>query len=106
MDIQTLRDWIIVVYGVIGIITFIVMIAVTTAIGFAVTGLVKTVRGLMDNKISPAIDSVRHTSESVKGGATFIMDTAAAPVIRTYSFFSGVRRSMEVLTGLRHRRRQ
>ena len=104
MDLQTVRDWVIIISGVFGIITFLTITIVFAAIGIGATKLLRTVNGLVDTKVSPTADSVRKTAETVRGGAGFIMDTAAAPIIKTYGVVAGVRRGVGVLTGLAKRR--
>lgn len=104
MDLQTVRDWVIIVYGIFGIVTFLVITIVTALIGYGVMRLLSGVNNTVESKVGPTIDSIRHTSESVRGGATFVIDAAVAPVIRAYGVVSGVRRGIAVFSGLRRRR--
>lgn len=106
MDLQTVRDWVVIVYGIFGIITFLTITVVTAVIGIGVTRLLRTVNDVVDTKVAPTVNSVRKTTETIRGGAAFIMDTAAAPVIKTYGVVAGVRRGVAVLTGLAKRRAQ
>ncbi len=104
MDLQTVRDWVIIVYGIFGIVTFLVITIVTALIGYGVMRLLSGVNNTVESKVGPTIDSIRQTSESVRGGATFVIDAAVAPVIRAYGVVSGVRRGIAVFSGLRRRR--
>jgi hypothetical protein len=106
VDLQTVRDWVIIVYGIFGIITFLVITIVTAVIGVGVTRLLGAVNDLVDKKVAPAVESVKKTTDTVRGGASFIMDTAASPVIKTYGLVAGVRRGIGVLTGLTKRREE
>ena len=105
MDLQTVRDWVVIVYGIFGIITFLIVSSVTALIGFGVVRVLGAVRNTLETRVDPTLSSLRGTSQSVRGGATFIMDAAAAPIIRTYGIVSGIRRGLQVLTGLRRGRR-
>lgn len=104
MDLQTVRDWVIIVYGVFGIITFLIISAVTALIGLAVLRLLGAVNSTVEDRVGPAIDSVRDTAKSVRGATDFIADTVARPVIRTYGIVAGVRRGIAVFSGLRRPR--
>ena len=105
MDLQTARDWVIVVYGVVGIITFLVVTIVTAGIGVAGIKLVRTVRSLITDQVSPTISNVRDTSETIRARTSFLIDTAVRPVIKAHATISGIRRGLAVFSGLSRRMR-
>jgi hypothetical protein len=98
------RDVFIIIYSILGILFLIVLLALTVFIGLTVRGVIRQARGLIDQEIKPTLHSVRDTAESIKGTADFVGQTAVTPIIKTYSFVSGVRRGIGMLTGLRKRK--
>jgi len=54
---------------------------------------------LMRHEIKPILDSTNETVSTVRGTATFLSDHLVSPMVKISSFFSGVRRSAQVLTG-------
>lgn len=105
MDVSTLRDWVVIVYGVLGIIAFLVVIIATVVVAMAILRLVRAARDTVDMQINPTIQTVRHTSEAIQSRVSFILDHAARPIIRTYATVSGVRRGLAAFSGLRRRPR-
>ena len=98
--IEEIRDYVVVVYGIIGILFFFVAIIVTLIVGFSVKGLIGAVRGAIDESVRPALDAVKSTADTVKGTTEFVGQTAIAPIVRTYGMFAGVRKGLGVLTGI------
>ncbi len=103
MDIETVRDWVIIIYGIFGIITFLTITVVVAAIGYVVIKLVGVINGTIEERVNPALGAVQDTAHSVQNGASFVFEVTTAPVIRVYSFVSGVRRGVAVFSGLRRR---
>ena len=104
MGLDELRDIVIVVYGVLGILLFVVLIAVAIGVFVATRKLTRAVRELLADPIRPTLNEVRETAQNVRGTSEFIADRAVHPVIRTVAAVRGVRRGIGVVTGLRRRR--
>ncbi|HLB29284.1 MAG TPA: hypothetical protein VJM69_04035 [Dehalococcoidia bacterium] len=104
MDLQEVRDLIIIIFGALGSIAFLAFLAVTLAVGIAVRSLIGNVQQTLQSGVNPLLASAQDTANSVRGATRFITDTAVAPVIRLYSFYAGLRRGLGVLTGLRRRK--
>lgn len=104
MSLEELRDLIIVIWGILGIIVLAALLVVTLVLGVAAKGLIGTVQGLIRDDVQPTLRSARHTVDSIRGTTSFVADTAVAPVIRVYGAVSGVRRFLSVLGGFRRRR--
>ena len=105
LSLAGFRDAIIVIYGILGIIFFVVAIFVVAFLFFSVKGLISTVKELLQETVKPTLDSVRDTARSVKGTSDFVGETAVRPIIKTYGLLAGVRRGAGVLSGLAGRRR-
>jgi len=105
MSLEELRDLIIVIWGILGIVFLVVAVVVSVVVGFAARGLIGTVQGLLRDDVQPSLRSARQTIDSIRGTTSFVADTAVAPVIRVYGAVSGVRRFLGVLSGFRKRKR-
>lgn len=101
LSVEVIRDIVIIIYGILGILFLIVAIAVAAVLGFTVKGLIGQVRRLIDEDVKGTLQSVRGTAESVRGTADFVGQTAVTPIIKTYGFVSGIRKGIGVITGLR-----
>lgn len=106
MDLQELRDLIIVIFGILGILVLVVTLVVVLVVGFAARGLIGALRGVISAQLSPTLDSARQTMDDIRGTTAFITDTAVSPIIRVYAFVGGVRRGLASLLGLTLRRRR
>ncbi len=102
-----LADWRDVVVIAVGSLTMLVLIAVlvvTVVLGLLMRSLLGTVRRVLNDEVSPLINSAQQTVHTVKGTATFVSEKAASPIIRVYGVVSGARRAISVLTGIAGRR--
>ena len=104
MSLEELRDLIIVVWGILGIVFLAVAIVLGIVVGLSARRLIGTVRSLLQDDVQPTLRSARQTVDSIRGTTSFVADTAVAPVIRVYGIFSGVRRFLSVLLGFKKRR--
>ena len=104
MDLADVRDIVVIAYGIIGLLLFLVLLVVAVSILFAVRGLRRTLRDLIDDPVRPTLQEVRQTAENVRGASEFATDTAIHPLIRIVSMGRGVRRGVGVVTGLTRRR--
>jgi hypothetical protein len=104
MSLEELRDLVIIVWGILGIVFLAVALILTVVVGLTARGLMSTVRTLLRDDLQPTLRSARQTVESIRGTTSFVSETAVAPVIRVYGIVSGVRRFMSVLGGFRKRR--
>jgi hypothetical protein len=104
MSLEELRDLIIVIWGILGIVFLAVAIVLGLVVGLSARSLIATVRGVLRDDVQPTLRSARQTADSIRGTTSFVADTAVAPVIRVYGIFSGVRRFLSVLMGFKKRR--
>jgi hypothetical protein len=106
MDLQELRDLIIIIFGITGIVMLFVALVVTLVVGLATRSLIGTVQTLLRGEVTPILDSARQTLDNARGTTTFVANTTVSPIIRAYGVVAGVRRVVGVLTGLTGRRRR
>lgn len=104
LGLDDVRDIIIIVSGSLLLLLLLAMLIVTVVLGVSVRLLTSTVRGLLDNEVKPLVRTARETAENVRGGASFVNEAVARPIIRLYGFLAALRRIIAVLLGLRHRR--
>jgi hypothetical protein len=105
MALDQLRDLVIIVYGVLGIVLFVVLIGAALLLTGTVRELIKAVRNLIDDPLKPTINEVRSTLQELKGTTEFISDQAVHPIIRTAGVISGVKRGFSVASNIARRRR-
>ena len=97
------RDIVIIVYGILGILFFFIGIIVLLVLFFSVKGLISGVQGILREQVTPALNAVKETAQSVRGTTEFVSQTAVRPIVKTYGMAAGVRRGLTVLAGLRRR---
>ena len=103
MDVETTRDWVIIISGAMSILVLMAVFVFVVVLGLAARALLGATRNLLDNEVTPLISSARATVKTVRGTTNFIGETAANPVIKVYGIAAGVRRGLSVVSGLRGR---
>lgn len=106
MTLETLRDLVVIIYGVLGVLLFTVLIVVAIGLLFAVRGLTAAVRALIDDPVRPALDDMRQAAQNVRGATEFATDATVHPIIRLVATTRGIRRGIGVLTGVGRLRRR
>jgi hypothetical protein len=91
------RDVIVMCFAVAGTILFLLGWFFTIAIGMLTYSTIRRARNLMTDKVAPTLDSVKETSESVRGTVGFIGDNAVTPVVKVYGAAAGARRFVSVV---------
>jgi thiosulfate reductase cytochrome b subunit len=94
------RDVALIIYCIAGAVAFLLIIGFTLVLGILSWMTLSKVRGLLKNNVQPTLESVRQTSDSVRGTVQFISDNAITPVVKTYGTVAGVRTFVTVLTRL------
>ena len=92
------RDFFIMCFTVAGTFAFMAIFVVTVAFGYASISTVLRGRRILKENVAPTLDSVRETSESVRGTVSFIGDNLVTPVVKVYGTVAGVRRFVRVLS--------
>ena len=105
MSLENLRDIVVIVYGVMGIVLMIGLCIAAFGLWFAIRALSASVQGLIDDPIRPVLREVQKTAQNVRGTTEFVADTAVHPLIRFVSIGRGLRRGMATVAGLRGRRK-
>ena len=98
-----LADWRDIMILVVGSMTFIVLLAilvVVVAIGLAARVLIRRVTKLLNDDVSPLLDSAQEAVHTVRGTTTFVSETAVRPIIRVYGVLAGAKRAASVITGI------
>ena len=105
VSLADIRDAFIIAYGVVGIVFFFVAAIITLVVGFAVRGLVRNVREILNDSVKPTLGSIKATADGVRGTTEFVSQTTIGPIIRAYGAFAGMRRALGVITGLARKKR-
>src|SRR5581483_6701871 len=102
---DTARDIVIIIWGVMSILTLLVVLLIALFIGLSVKNLISTVNDLINTSIKPVIETTQESVTNVTGTTQFLGDTIVTPIIRVLSFFAGLRRFLGVFTGISNRLR-
>jgi hypothetical protein len=105
VDLQEVRDLIIIIAGSIGILLLFVLLVAAVVLTVAARVLIGTANGLLKSEVAPLLQSARQTVDNVRGTATYVTETAISPIIRLYSMFAGIRRFLGVLASFGRKRR-
>jgi hypothetical protein len=92
-------------YCFVGVIAFFLIAFFTFILGTLSWMTVARARGLLKEKVEPTLDSVRQTSESMRGTVEFVGDYAVSPVVKTYGTIAGARQFIVVLSRIGRLRR-
>ena len=98
------RDFVIVVYGFLGIVVFLLLIIVLLLVLRIFWGVRGMIRDLIEDPVRPTLEEVRKTAENVRGTSEFVADQAVHPVFRVVAVVRGIRRGVSSITGIRDRR--
>lgn len=105
INLQELRDLVVIVYGLAGIVLLLVLVGVAAGVLAAMLALQRTVRRAIDEQVRPIMDEVQATARNVRGTSEFIADSTVHPLIRVLSVGRGVRRGIARVAGLARRGR-
>ncbi|MCC6238067.1 MAG: hypothetical protein IT299_10910 [Dehalococcoidia bacterium] len=100
-----IRDVVVIVYGVLGILFFTVLLAVAIGLYFAVRGVAGKVNTLLDEPIRPALDEALETMRNARATSEFYADYAVNPVIKTFAAARGVRKGFASISRIAGRRK-
>jgi len=106
MDLQDIRDLVIIITGCLMALVLIVTFVMVLVVGIATRGLIGVTKGVVKGQLSPALDSARQVADDVRGTTSFIADTTVSPIIRLYGLVAGLRRGLMALAGLGRRARR
>ena len=94
---EEVRDFVIIIYGVAGILFF--LIATIAALGtfMLLYGAYRAGRGAFEERVSPVVDDVAGAVHTARGAVEFASDTAVSPLIKVVAFTRGVRRGVDAV---------
>ncbi len=104
VDLETIRDVVIIFYGLFGLILMFVLVIAVVGLWFAVRSLVRQANSLLLDPIKPTLDEAHKSVQNVRAATEFVADSAVHPVIRIVSVSRGIRKAAAVLAGLGTRR--
>jgi Na+-transporting methylmalonyl-CoA/oxaloacetate decarboxylase gamma subunit len=106
MSLADLRDIVIVVYGVLGIVLLLVLIVLAFTLWLIARRLSRTVQDLIREPVRPTLEELQRTAQNIRGASDFMVDRAVHPVIRVLAVARGARRGAGALTGPRSKLRR
>jgi hypothetical protein len=93
--VATVRDVAIIMLAIESLVIGILMVVLL----FQIRSLIR----LIQEEIRPLLNSANETMGTVRGTAAFMSDNMVTPGLKLMSFFSGARRTLEVLARLEDR---
>ncbi|MCH7836547.1 MAG: hypothetical protein IH864_06725 [Chloroflexi bacterium] len=96
--LQDFRDVTIIAFTIAGTALFLIGVVLAAVIGSMTFFTVRRVKRVISDSVQPTLESVRETTENVRGTVAFISDHAVRPVVRTYGIFAGARRFIVVVS--------
>ena len=103
MSLENLRDIVVIVYGVMGIVLMLALCVAAFGLWFAIRALSSSLQGLIADPIRPTLQEVQKTAQNIRGTSEFVADSAVHPLIRVMSIGRGLRRGVATVAGLRGR---
>lgn len=103
MSLENLRDIVVIVYGVMGVVLMLALCIAAFGLWFAIRALSSAVQALIADPIRPTLQEVQKTAQNIRGTSEFFADSAVHPLIRVMSIGRGVRRGVATVAGLRSR---
>jgi len=106
MNLQDIRDIVIIVAGCLTALVLIVTLVIVLVVGIAARGLIGAMRGVLKTQVSPTLDSAKAVVDDIRGTTAFIADTTVSPIVRLWGVVTAVRRGAMALAGLGRRKRK
>ena len=103
VSLADLRDVVIVVWGVISAIFFLIGIVIAALVGISLRKLFQKVHVLMDDDVKPTLESVKDAAETVRGTTEYASRTVVIPIAEAYATVAGVKRALSVFGKVRGR---
>ena len=101
MSLEDLRDIVVIVYGVMGIVLMFGLCIAAFGLWFAIRALSASVQDLIKDPIKPTLQEFQKTAQNVRGTSEFVADSAVHPLIRVMSIGRGIRKGVSTVAGLR-----
>jgi hypothetical protein len=101
LSLADIRDVVIIVWGTVAAVFFLVGLIVVLVLGFSVKGLLNMVKDLLNEDVKPALTSVRDAADTLRGTTEFVGRTTVSPVVKFYGTFAGIKKGLSVLSGVR-----
>jgi hypothetical protein len=91
MDLESLRDLIIVIYAITGMVAIIFLLIISL---------------LLFRKLGAVLDSTKATLDNVQGTSRFMSEAVIRPMIRVASFVQGARHAIETMARFPRRKEE
>ena len=85
MEIESVRDLIIIIYGSVGIVFLIILLALLI---------------VLFKKINSILDSANEAVDKVKNTSSVLSDTVIQPFAKAQGVFAGIKKTAEVISSL------
>lgn len=83
MEVHDVRDWVIVVYGGVGVVATVTVMVLTL---------------LLYSKVAGILDSLQETTDNVRNTSSALYKHVIQPLSKAQGFVAGVKRGIEILS--------
>ena len=105
MTLEMMRDLVIVVYGIMGVLLFLILIVLSVVLFLGLRRLMRVSQEIIDDPIRPALADLRESAYNVKGASEFYSDNAVSPLIKVIAAGRGVKRGVSSFRRMARRAR-
>ncbi|NQT73313.1 MAG: hypothetical protein HQ553_11200 [Chloroflexi bacterium] len=85
MEVEALRDWIIIVYGAVGVVAICIVLALLI---------------IVYRKIGSILDTAHEAVKNVRNTSSVISESVIQPIAKAQGFITGLRKTMEIFASL------
>lgn len=100
LSLADVRDVFIILYGVVGILMFLLVGIASFVLVRQVMKLVKNVDGMVDETVRPTLASVKEAAEVITGTTEFVGGTTIRPIVKAYGVFAGMKKAASVVSSI------
>jgi len=86
MEIAVLKDWVVFIYGLLGIVAILIFIALVI---------------IIYRKVTPILNATKETVNNVRDTSSFVAEHVIRPVAKMQAFISGLRKGLEFIAEFR-----
>lgn len=101
MDLQELRDLVLVIFAIAGTVLFVISAVVLLSVGVVARSLIVNVNRAVQEGIVPTVRAIRETVNTIRGTTSYISQTAVSPLMRGYAALAALRKASKVMGGRR-----
>ena len=88
LDLETIRDLVIILYGILGLVLMIILVTAALGIWFAIRSLLRHTNKLLSDPIEPTLQEAHKSVQNIRAATEFVSDTASLAILAPVKFKS------------------